>query len=381
MPHWSVGGRFFAAAALLVCALTGCTSTGTHSASERLTVLKEGVDVSNAINVDVAYRLPTSIRAWSFGGVSDGRYLAFGIEPLAANGRPADDLKNQPVQQKNVPGRYGIIDESTGELTVRDSLAKGANTNYLALVRNSGNTTFLVRVEAIEQAPAACPGIPMTCYAWQITAQQLPDGGAHVIAKGSGPAAATDVPIPVSSGQNVVWLDTSRHGMSEVYAWSPGGMAHPISAPLPTGILSLSAGKVWVGTPYGLHTLTGIPVDGGPTTTLALPAAAAIATVNGDLIAYRQDSSGSSRAVCVTTISRPTRCHRLMQARDIYSLTWLTGTTLLVSSLNGYSVVSIDGSISSTTLNFLTLVHSDGRHVIMLIDAGITQLLEVGHLQ
>ena len=381
MGHGCVSGRFFATASLLACALAGCTSTGTHPASERLTVLRHGVEVSSAINVDVAYRLPTSIRAWPFGGISDGRYLAFGIEPPAANGRPADDLKNQPVQQKNVPGRYGIIDETSGELTVRDSLATGANTNYLALVRNSGNTTFLVRVEAIEQAPAACPGIPITCYTWQVTAQQLPDGGAHVIAKGSDPTAATDVPVPVSSGQTVAWLNTSRHGMSEVYAWSPGGTAHPISAPLPTGILSLTAGNVWVGTPYGLHTLTRIPVDGGPTTTVALPPAAAIATVNGELIAYRQDSSGSSRAVCVTTISSPARCHRLMQASEIYALTWLTSTTLLVSSPNGYSVVSIDGSISSTTLNYLTLVHSDGRHVVMLVDAGITQLLAVGHLQ
>lgn len=365
----------------LMLLVSGCTSTGTHKASERLTVLKDGVDVSSAINVDVAYRLPALIRAWPFGGVSDGRYLAFGIEPLAANGRPSDDLKNQPVQQKNVPGQYGIIDESTGELTVRDSLAKGANTSYLALVRNSSNTTFLVGVEAIEQAPAACPGIPMTCYTWQITAQQLPDGGAHVIAKGSDPAAATDVPVPVSSGQRVVWLDTSRHGKSVVYAWSPGGTAHPISAALPTGTLSLSAGNVWLGTPYGMHTLTRIPVDGGPTTTLDLPPAAAIAKVNGDLVAYRQDSSGSSRALCVTTISRPTRCHHLMQASAIYSLTWLTDTKLLVSGLHGYSIVSIDGSISSTTLNFLTVVHSDGRHLVMLIDAGTIQLLQVGHMQ
>lgn len=366
----------------LMLLVSGCTSTGTHPASERLTVLKGGVDVSSAITVDVAYQLPASIRAWPFGGVSDGRYLAFGIEPLAANGRPSDDLKNQPVQQKNVPGRYGIIDESTGELTVRDSLARGANTNYLALVRNSGNTTFLVRVEAIDQTPAASPGfLSMTNYAWQITAQQLPDGAAHVIARGSDPAAATDVPVPVASGHTVVWFDTSRHGMSEVYAWSPGGTAHPISAPLPTGILSLTAGDVWVGTPNGLHTLTRIPVDGGPTTTLALPPAAAIATVKGDLVAYRQDSSGSSRALCVTTISRPTRCHHLMQANDIYSLTWLTDTTLLVSSLHGYSIVSIDGSISSTWLNFLTLVHSDGRHLVMRVDAGTTQLLAVGHLQ
>lgn len=365
----------------LMLLVSGCTSTSTHPASERLTVLKGGVDVGSAITVDVAYQLPATIRAWPFGGVSDGRYLAFGIEPLAANGRPSDDLKNQPVQQKNVPGRYGIIDEITGELTVRDSLARGASTNYLALVRNSVNTTFLVRVEAVEQTPAASQRIGMTFYTWQITAQQLPDGGAHVIAKGSDPAAATDVPVPVSSGQTVVWLDTRRHGMSEVYAWSPGGTAHPISAPLPTGILSLTAGNVWVGTPYGLHTLTRIPVDGGPTTTLALPPAAAIATVKGDLVAYRQDSSESSRAVCVTTISRPTGCHRLMEASDIYGLTWLTGTTLLVSSLHGYSVVSIDGSISPTWLNFLTAVHSDGRHVVMRVDVGTTQLLEVGHLQ
>jgi hypothetical protein len=381
MGHWCVSGRFFAAASLLAFALAGCTSTSTHPASERLTVLRHGVEVSSAINVDVAYRLPASIRAWPFGGVSDGRYLAFGIEPPAANGRPGDDLKNQPVQQKNVPGRYGIIDETTGELTVRDSLATGANTNYVALVRNPGNTTFLVRVEAIEQPPAACPGIPMTCYAWQITAQQLPDGGAHVIAKGSDSAAATDVPVPVSSGETVAWLDTIRHGMSKVYAWSPGGTALPISAPLPTGILSLTAGNVWIGTPFTLHTLTKIPVDGGPTTTITLPPTATLATVNGDLIAYRQDSSGSSRAVCVTTISLPTRCHRLMQASAIYALTWLTSTTLLVSSPNGYSVVSIDGSISSTTLNHLTLVHSDSRHFVMLVDAGISQLLEVGHLQ
>lgn len=365
----------------LMLLISGCTSTGTHPASERLTVLKDGVDVSSAINVDVAYQLPASIRTWPFGGVSDGRYLAFGIEPLAANGRPSDDLANQPVQQKNVPGRYGIIDESTGELTVRDSLAMGASTNYLALVRNSGNTTFLVRVEAIEQAPAACPGIPITCYAWQITAQQLPKGSAHVIAKGSGPAAATDVPVPVSSGQRVVWLDTSRHGMSVVYAWSPGGTAHAISAALPTGILSLTAGNVWVGTPYGLHTLTRIPLDGGPTTTVDLPPAATLATVKGEQVAYRQDSSGSSRALCVTTISRPTGCHRLMEASDIYSLTWLTDKTLLVSMINGYSVVSIDGSIYPTTLNFLTLVHSDGRHLVMLIDAGTIQLLQVGHMQ
>ena len=364
----------------LTLLVSGCSSTGTHPASERLTVLRQGVDVSSAIKVDVAYRLPASIRAWRFGGVSDGRYLAFGIEPLAANGRPADDLKNQPVQQKNVPGRYGIIDESTGELTVRDSLARGANTNYLALVRNPGNTTFLVRVEAMEQAPAACPGIPMTCYTWQVTAQQLPDGGAHVIAKGSGPAAATDVPVPVASGHTVVWFDTSRHGMSVVYAWSPGGTAHPISTALPTGTLSLTAGNVWVGTPYGLHTLTRISVDGGPTTTLDLPPGAGIATVRGKQVAYRQDSSGSSRAVCVTTINDPTRCHSLMQANAIYSLTWLTGRTLLVSGLHGYSVVSIDGSIYSTTLNFLTLVHSDGRHLVMLIDAGTSQLLQVGHL-
>jgi hypothetical protein len=365
----------------LTLLISGCTSTGTHRASERLTVLKGGVDVSSAINVDVAYQLPASIRAWRFGGVSDGRYLAFGIEPLAANGRPSDDLKNQPVQQKNVPGRYGIIDESTGELTVRDSLAMGASTNYLALVRSPGNTTFLVRVEAIDQASAEEARIPGPGYAWQITAQQLPDGDAHVIAKGSDLAAATDVPVPVSSGHTVVWLDTSRHGMSVVYAWSPGGTAHPISTALPTGTLSLTAGKVWVGTPNGLHTLTGIPVDGGPTTTVDLPPAAGIAKVNGDLIAYRQDSSGSSRALCVTTINRPTGCHRLMEARDIYSLTWLTGTKLLVSGLHGYSVVSIDGSISSTTLNFLTLVHSDGRHVVMLVDAGTIQLLQVGHMQ
>lgn len=368
----------------LMLLVSGCTSTGTHPASERLTVLKGGVDVSSAITVDVAYQLPATIRAWRFGGVSDGRYLAFGIEPLAANGRPSDDLKNQPVQQKNVPGRYGIIDESTGELTVRDSLAMGASTNYLALVRNSGNTTFLVRVEAIDQASAEDARIPGPGYTWQITAQQLPDGSAHVIAKGSGPTPPTDVPVPVSSGQRVVWLDTSRHGMSVmsvVYAWSPGGKAHPISAPLPTGTLSLSAGKVWVGTPYGMHTLTGIPVDGGPTTTVDLQPAATLATVNGDLIAYRQDSSGSSRALCVTTVSDPTRCHSLMQASAIYSLTWLTGTTLLVSGLHGYSVVSIDGSISSTTLNFLTVVHSDGRHLVMLIDAGTIQLLQVSHMQ
>lgn len=366
----------------LMLLVSGCSSTSTHKASERLTVLKGGVDVSSAINVDVAYRLPALIRAWPFGGVSDGRYLAFGIEPLAANGRPSDDLGNQPVQLKNVPGKYGIIDESTGELTVRDSLAMGASTNYLALVRNSGNTTFLVRVEAVDQASAEEARIPGPGYAWQITAQQLPDGGAHVIAKGSDPTAPLDVPVLVSSGQRVVWLDTSRHGMSVVYAWSPGGTAHPISAALPTGTLSLTAGKVWVGTPNGLHTLTGIPVDGGPTTTVDLPPAATLATVNGGLIAYRQDSSGrGGGAVCVTTISDPTRCHSLMQANAIYSLTWLTGTTLLVSGLHGYSVVSIDGSISSTTLNFLTVVHSDGRHLIMLIDAGTSQLLEVGHLQ
>ncbi len=373
--------RFFAAGSLLVLALTGCTSTGTHNASERLTVLKSGVDVSSAINVDVAYQLPALIRAWPFGGVSDGRYLAFGIEPLAANGRPSDDLGNQPVQLKNVPGKYGIIDESTGELTVRDSLALGANTNYLALVRSSGNTTFLVRVEAIDLASVEDARIPGPGYAWQITAQQLPDGVAHVIAKGSGPAAPPYVPVPISSGEKVVWLDTSPQGMSVVYSWSPGGTAHPISAPLATGTLSLTAGKVWIGTPNGLHTLTGIPVDGGPTTTVDLPPAATLATVNGDLIAYRQDSSGSSRAVCVTTISRPTGCHSLMQANAIYSLTWLTGRTLLVSGLHGYSVVSIDGSISSTSLNFLTGVHSDGRHLVMLIDAGTTQLLQVGHLQ
>ena len=367
----------------LMLLVSGCSSTSTHNGSERLTVLKGGVDVSSAINVDVAYQLPASIRAWSFGGVSDGRYLAFGIEPLAANGRPSDDLRNQPVQQRNVPGKYGIIDESTGELTVRDSLAMGANTNYLALVRSPGNTTFLVRVEAIEQGLAVGPG--GTSYAWQITAQQLPDGDAHVIAKGSDLAAPLDVPVPVSSGQRVIWLDTSRRGMSAVsvvYAWSPGGTAHPISAAVPTGgTLSLTAGKVWIGTPNGLHTLTGIPVDGGPTTTVGLPPAATLATVNGDLIAYRQDSSGSSRSVCVTTISRPTGCHRLMEASDIYSLTWLTGTTLLVSKINGYSVVSIDGSIASTTLNHLALVHSYGQHVVMLIDAGTIQLLQVGHLQ
>src|SRR5487761_2010369 len=278
-PNWKIVLAFS-----LTLLVSGCTSTGTHSGSERLTVLKGGVDVSSAINVDVAYRLPALIRAWSFGGVSDGRYLAFGIEPLAANGRASDDLKNQPVQQKNVPGRYGIIDESTGELTVRDSLAKGASTNYLALVRNSGNATFLVRVEAIDLASPDDARIPGPGYGWQITAQQLPDGSAHVIAKGSGPTAPLYVPVPVASGHTVVWLDTNQHGMSVVYAWSPGGTAHSISAALPTGTLSVTAGDVWVGTPYGLHTLTRIPIDGGPTTTVDLQPAATLATVNGDLI-------------------------------------------------------------------------------------------------
>ena len=366
----------------LTLLVSGCSFTGTHKASERLTVLKGGVDVSSAIDVDVAYELPASIRAWSFGGVSDGRYLAFGIEPLAANGRPSDDLANQPVQLKNVPGKYGIIDESTGELTVRNSLATGANTSYLALVRNSGNTTFLVRVEAIDQASAEDARIPGPGYAWQITAQQLPDGSAHVIAKGSGPTAPLYVPVPVSSGQRVVWLDTSPQGISVVYAWSPGGTAHPISAPLPTGTLSLTAGKVWIGTPYGMHTLTEIPVDGGPTTTLALSSDATLTKVNGEQVAYRQESSGrGGGAVCVTTISHPTRCHSLMQASAIYSITWLTGTTLLISGPHGYAIVSTDGSIYPTALNFLTVVHSDGQHVVMRVDAGTTQLLEVGHLK
>ena len=352
-------------------------------AGVRLTVVTDGqqLDVgTDAIALTKAYLLPQGMHAWSFGGVSDGKYLVFGIEAPAADGKLADS-RHEPTQPADKPGRYGVIDLATGRLTVGQTLAAGAYTNYVALAQTSDGASTLVRVEAVEQQPGACPSLPVTCYRWQITAQRLPDGRATVIARSTSPAADTDVPEPVEDGRVVAWLDTTTHGTSRLYVWQPGSRPRAIGPAQPTGLLSLTAGTAWIGTPYNSVRLTRLPLGAGEPTSTQLPATAALALVRGDQVAYRVDLPNGDRAVCTASVRTPRACRQVLHSSDIYSVGWIGNHELLISTPDGYSVTTDRGAgIASTTLNNLYLVHEYRGTLVALLDIGTRQALAIGHL-
>jgi hypothetical protein len=270
-----------------------------------------------------------------------------------------------------------VVDLARRRLTVRNTLAKGAHSDYVTLV-HQGARTDLVRVEAVEQPATKCPAAAGSCFAWQVTAEQLPSGSARVIARSRAPAASTDVPQPVSNGSVVAWLDVAVHGRAQVIRWHPGSAPRPLGPPVATGLLSLGATDAWVGTPFGQAVLTRLPLDGRAPSRVELPPGAALATVGDSLVAYRVDRADGTRSVCVAAVERAVSCRVVFRAPDIYLLGWLGGD-LLVSSPAGYGLVDPrTASTTPTTLNYLYLVHDLAGRIAVLLDAGDHQVLAVG---
>lgn len=185
-----------------------------------------------------------------------------------------------------------VINRKADTYWISPPTSIGAYTS-LALLNNTNNDNRIVAVKAWPVTANLCAATPEMkelpdeayegqedCWAWNVTAINLPDGATKIISTSKDPVPSKLIPLLSTDGKRAVWrenqlveqTETNKNTQMEIATRiqmsESVGDAVEISAlanqPVEGGELFVNDTATWVGKPSPNATLTQVPLVGNP---------------------------------------------------------------------------------------------------------------------